>query len=357
MEKTKLATNVTIITDYFEEFFSRNISSPLTVSVYIFGLITGILGPLIAIWYERNCGNRFRTAINQMYATGSWYLLAYTLLVYIPDGIRFAYGPFGEVFCDIHVVTQNMLWPCLLLSFDAMIVLRYVFVFRMKNFAVINDDLLVRVLNFSIFTIATWTSFVRRHSLGRLPLHYYLCSGLDPNEGLGEGSYLALPPKYNAGRVIVVFSFLLHLLMLPKFIHHELTTRRKQRPIRLGTLQPGNGENIPNVGVPSVNNQNDLGFRNKNKTLFGLFTQLIILIFLLALGFVIRSAGRVEPRLINTDEYNWGPLVMLLYGPVAASTWTIIVVIGKNFRLREGAWRKIQRTFRRNQISDQQNGA
>ena len=354
MEKINNSTNITIITDYFEEFFSRNISSPVTVSLYIFGLVTGILGPLIAIWYERNCGNRFRTAINQMYATCSWYLLAYTFLVYIPDGIRFVYGPFGEIYCDIHVVTQNMLWPCLLLSLDTMILLRYAFVFCMKNFAVINDDLIVRVLNMSIFALAIWTSFVRRQSPGRLPMHYYLCTGMDPNEGLGEGSYLALPPKYNAGRIIVVFTFGLHLLMLPKFLYHELTTLRKQRPIRIGTLQPGNGENIPNAGVPTANNQNKFGFHAKNKTLFGLFTQLILLIFLLSICFVIRGFGRVEPRLINTEKYNWGPLVMLLYGPVAAFTSTIIVVFGKNSRLWERAWQKIQRTFKRNKIGVQE---
>ena len=146
--------------------------------------------------------------------------MTYTVLIYIPDGLRFIYGPFGEVFCEIHVLTHNMLWPCLLLSLDSMIVLRYVFVFCMKNFAVINDDLLVRVLNLSILFLGMWASLVRRYTPGRFPLHYYLCTGMDPNKGLGVGTYLASPPKYNAGRLIVVSSFILNMrkaLLAPKF--------------------------------------------------------------------------------------------------------------------------------------------
>ena len=149
-----LKNNTTSELDFYEDFYAANLNSPVTIILFLYGLVTGIAAPISVIWFERNCGNNFRTVLNQMMATASWYCLMYTLLVYIPGGLRFVYGPFGETFCNIHILTKDTLWPGLILTEDVMILLRYIFVFHFKNFGIINDDLVARILNLSIVTIA-----------------------------------------------------------------------------------------------------------------------------------------------------------------------------------------------------------
>ena len=341
--------NITFELDYFEQCYSVNASSPLTVCLFVFGLITGMIGPISVIWFEKNCGNRFRTVLNQMMAIGSWYLLLYTILVYIPDGIRFVYGPLGELFCDFHVVTQNIIWPCLILTEDAMIVLRYILVFHTKNLGVINDDLVATVLNLSILTIAIWTSSVRRFSPGRFPLHYYLCTGKDPNNGHGVGTYLATSPKYNGGRIIMIFSLFLHLLMVPRFLYNKVVTTIKERPTRIGILASQNEQN-PNNPNPRQQNENEQPMiRQESVKLFGLMTQLVALGCLLAIGIGVRKSINVEPNKWNNEDYHWIPLMFLIYAPIAISTSGLALVFSQNSRLRANIRKRMRLFLNRNQ--------
>ena len=330
--------NKSAVLDYFEDFYSYNSYNPHTVLVFMIGIFSGILGPISVIWYERNCGNRFRTVLNQLFATEAWYILFYTLLIYIPDGLRFVIGPFDDLFCDIHVVFQNTMWHCILLTADLMIILRYLFVFRIKNFAIIDDDLLAMSINLSIPIISIWIAIVRRFTPGRLPLYYYLCSGLDPNEGNGNGSYLAKFPKYNVGRIVVVVSFFLHLVMLPRFLHYQLVTRRKDQPVRLGNLEANQSLDSYNKGIRCINRARGTRLRDEHKTLFGLISQFTLLMCLLAFGFAIKSGIGIEPMRFNEEKNHWIPLSMLIYGPVAASSSCIIIVFVKNAQLRQKIW-------------------
>ena len=328
--KRMIEKNITSELDFYHEFYASNLSSPITVVIFIYGIATGIVGPFSIIWFERNCGNRFRTVINQMLATASWYLLFYTLLVYIPDGIRFAYGPYGEFFCDIHIITQNILWPCLILTEDVMIVLRYIFVFYLKNFGIINDDLVARILNLSILTISIWTSVVRRFSPGRLPLHYYLCIGKDPNNGHDIGTYLATSPKYNAGRIITIVSLILHAFMVPRFIYNHIVTKIRERPIRIGRIQQQNQDNSNNPDAIPKNENNQPIFKENSITLFGLFSQLVALGCLLGIGIGIRISSKVEPYKWNDKEHQWIPMSFLIYAPILISNSAIILFFTQN---------------------------
>ena len=334
--------NTTLKIDFYEHFYTSNLHSPLTVFLYLFGLLTGIVGPISVIWFERNCGNRYRTVINQMLATTSWYFLLYTLLIYIPDGIRFVYGPFGELFCDIHVVTQNVLWPCLILTEDVMILLWYIFIFYMKNFGIINDDLIAWVLNLSILLISIWASALRRFSPGRFPLYYYLCTGQDPNDGYGTGHYLTITPKYNAGRIIMVFSLILHLLTVPRLLYNQVYTKMKEKPIRIGIFRSNNEQNSNNQNADPGNGINPLMHQKNNVALFGFMVQLIVLGCLLGFGIGIRNAIKVEPNEWNNENKQWIPLMFLIYAPVAVSVTALTLVFAQNSRLRGWIRRNLQ---------------
>ena len=350
--------NNTITNDYFENFYSTYASSPTTVCVYIVGLVTGILGPISVIWYERNCGNRFRTVINQIFSATHWYLLLYTLLVYLPDGIRFLYGPYGETFCNIHGFIQNVLWASTLLSVDTMLVLRYIFVFHMRNFAVVNDDLLARILNLSIWTISVWGYVVRRLTPGNIGMFYQMCSGMDPNAGIEGGNHLGVLTKYRSVRVIEVVSFALHLIMIPRFLYYRMNTKRNERPITLGTVEVQRAQNSPEGEGALASNQNKtVKPNNKTTSLFGLMSQFTSFAIVSGIGITALFSHVFELGQYNLEEYHWIPLLRLIYCPVIAMISSAIVVFTKNSGVRESLWRKVKSIFTTNQVGVQRRHA
>ena len=335
--------NITIHADYFEGVYSSTSLTPTIVFIYVIGLVIGVLGPISIIWYERNCNNRFRTILNQMFARMAWYLLAYTLLVFVPEGVRLLYGPFDEIYCDFHVVVRNILWIGLLLTLDCILILRYVFIFTLKNFAVISDDVLAKMFNMSILLIAIWASFVKRITPGNPPLNYYLCCGIDPNNGFPEGHFLDTPQKYNTGRIIICVTFLLHLIMIPRILYYQLVTMRHEQPLQLGIL---NRESTPSVAEshirPSSRTKSTIKGLNNSKTILDVATQILFLICVVTLGVLIIISHEVEPKKYNLDDHKYIPITVQIFLPVFTYLALHALLFIQNAAMRQTIWRKVQ---------------
>ena len=166
--------------DYFEELYSNSVLKCVTLGFFFTGVLFGLAFESGIIWYEKSGYHRYRTVINQLFAFVSWIVIAYIILVFIPEGVRYIVGPLDSTFCDIHNFLKNWICSSLLLTFDSIIVLRYIFIFKVNNFAVINDDFVTLLLQMSIAITGFWTSMVNRFSIGKLSLNYFLCSGKDP---------------------------------------------------------------------------------------------------------------------------------------------------------------------------------
>ena len=344
------SSNSTDMLDFFQGVYSNTSFTPITFLVFLTGVIIGIFGPVSIIWYERNCDNRFRTVLNQMFARSAWYLLAYTILVYIPEGARFLHGPYGEIYCDFHVFFRNLLWVGILLTLDCIVVLRYVFVFTLKNFAVICDDVLARFFNLAILLIAIWGSFVKRVTPGNLPISYFLCSGKDPNEDGGDGHYLNTPQKYNTGRIIIAMSFLLHFVLVPRVLYYQLVTVRNQQPLQLGTLE-NEGSNNNSDGAKSTRKRmNTLKSLNNNATILDMATQITFLVSLCLIAIAIINSEHVEPRKMNLDEYKYIPFTIQIYGPFLGFLAIHTILFTRNVAMRQRIWRKVKINFRNNQV-------
>ena len=346
-----LSTNSTILeSDFFQGVYSNTSFSPITFLVFLIGVTIGILGPVSIIWYERNCDNRFRTVLNQLFARSAWYLLAYTILVYIPEGARFIHGPFGEMYCDFHVFLRNILWVATLLTLDCIVIIRYVFIFTLKNFAVICDDVLAMFFNLAILLIAIWGSFVKRVTPGNQPITYFLCTGLDPNENGGDGHFLNTPQKYNTGRIIVAMSFLLHFVLVPRVLYYQLVTVRNQQPIQLGTLENEGSNDDSDGSRPSRKGTNTLKSLNSNRTILDMATQLTFLISLGVIGVAVLNSEIVEPRKMNLDEYKYIPFTILIYGPFTGYLAIHTILFTRNVAMRQRLWRKMKINFKNNQV-------
>ena len=142
--------NVTSENEFFVDLYSNTGLKQLTVTIFFFGAILGLLLECGIIWYEKYGNHPYRTAINQLFSTISWLVISYIVFVYIPDDVRYLIGPLNENFCDVHCFLKNYIFTCIILTLDCIILLRYIFVFKLSNFAIINDDLIARFLQSTV---------------------------------------------------------------------------------------------------------------------------------------------------------------------------------------------------------------
>ena len=95
-------------------------------------------------------------------------------------------------------------------------------------------------LNISITLIAAWVAFLKRFSLGELPLMYYICTGIDPNKGQGPGYYQCTTKKYNASLGVWIFCMIIHIVLGPKIFSFQRKTEKRAEPIELGIFKQPN---------------------------------------------------------------------------------------------------------------------
>ena len=85
--------------------------------------------------------------------------------------------------------------------------LRYIFIFKVSNFAVINDDLLTKFLQMAILGVGLWLAGVKRMSVGRMPLGYYMCTGGDPSNEYGKAAAAKSVRKFDTFGLLVIIPF------------------------------------------------------------------------------------------------------------------------------------------------------
>ena len=345
-----LTPNLTLEIDYFKEVYSDELYTPITAVVFVVGLIIGTFGPISIIWYERNCGNRFRTVINQLFAISAWYMLTHVSLVYIPEGVRFVYGPYGETYCDMLTVLRNILWIGVILTLDIILILRYAFIFVLKNFAVINDDILTRMLSRSILLVAIWAALVKRMAPGKLPLNFYLCCGVNPNDNEKEGDFLGTPQKYNTGRIILISSVILHLIMIPRIMYYQFLTEQNEQPIELGKIEDENTISVSDSQRTSRKTKKGIPSLNKNKAILDMITQITFLLGFVIIGIAIRISDDVEPKNYNLKRYKYIPLTIQIIGPFIAYSLGTVILFKRNSPMRQTIWRRIKSQFGAKQV-------
>ena len=112
--------------------------------------------------------------------------------------------------------------------------------------------MLATVLNLSIALIAIWTSLVKSFTVGEAPLNYYICAGIDPNKGEGEGTYQSHPKKYNASLFLWIGSSILHLVLVTKIFLFQWKSEKKVKPIELGDLGQQRGSGTSDKPIATI---------------------------------------------------------------------------------------------------------
>ena len=342
--------------DYFEELYSNSVLKNITICIFVIGVVLGLTFEFGIIWYEKNGNHRYRTVINQLFSTVSWIVVAYILLVFIPEGVRYVSGPLNSISCDIHNFLKNWICSSLLLTFDCIIILRYIFIFRATNFALINDSFASLVLQMSILLIGFWISFVNRMSIGRMSLNYYLCNGKHPGSEHSEfrpkmnnSTHEILQNTTNANDVaykkldttsmVGLISFIIHIVLLSKISLYQRKIKRETENIQLGSMHPlPNSKDSNNIGT---------GLRVSNaKGMADLFTLSLSFMFLSFYSCILTIMHwYLEPAELNSYRYRW----IVYWNQILGVSVSIIGIAGsyflRNSSVTKAIWRNIKNSF------------
>ena len=139
-------------------FISIDISEknvPLVFSLIVSTLVVIFAPPLLfaIIWFERFGSDKKRTLLNMFVYMNCWTIIVFSLLGQVPEIVIYTFGPLPHTFCYIHTLVRQSIFFSILMYIDAIIVFRYVYIFKLKNPAAFRDD-------FWCFLVSLWIYLV-----------------------------------------------------------------------------------------------------------------------------------------------------------------------------------------------------
>ena len=324
--------------DYFEKLFTSDLLKVANIATFFVASITGLLLLGGIIWYEKNGRFRYRTVVNQLFSTFAWTLVWGILLIYIPVGIRHMTGPLSETFCYIFAPLRYFLLNCVLLTFNAITLVRYIFIFKMRNFAVINDDFVTRCLVLSILVMSGWSTIVTELSPGEPRFQYFICAGMDPNQNKGDTYYQNQPREVQTMPLIILGSVILHIIVNTNIYFYERAEKQNNAPIQLGTLNHENGDTKVDKTVQQT-------ISTGNKSLVDFATQILFLVHIMVVGTIELISNVLELSIFNDDKYAGLLLFYKVVGPYGPVPPILTLMIGlayywRNDSLRDFLFRK-----------------
>ena len=306
--------------DYFEKLFSYSAIKVASLVAFFIASISGLILLFGIVYYERHGRFRYRTVTNQLLSTVAWIGIWFILLIYIPDAIRQMAGPLNKSFCNAHVLLKRFLMNCFLLTLDAIILFRYLFIFRMPNFAIVNDEAVTRCVNISIVMLSAWAVNVFDMSPGDLQFVDFICAGLDPTENKHDIKHQDdKPTKTNILGLIVVVSVVLHVFVNIKiFIYEKNDQSQNAQNIELGTFRnkdvDGEKKDYRTKSNPSENLQNRLFHKGMvdASTLILFCVNSILMAAQLLMRVLLNDLGL---SIFNEDKHYWYLLCFKIFGP------------------------------------------
>ena len=336
--------NPTIENDFFKELYSDSGLKRATVAIFYTGALFGLILEFGIIWYERGGGNqRYRTTINQLFSTLSWIVVSYIIFVYIPEGIRFQAGPQNTTFCHLQTFLKNFFPASFVLTLDSIILLRYIFIFKISNFAVINDDFIARFIQITVLLLSVWIAVVNKLSIGRMPLSYFLCSGEDPSQGQVGNSPDIIIRKFETLGLLVVASLMFNVCVTIKIFLYQRKMEQSTQNIELGRMIPSRND-VPHIAQAAPNQRNVKS--NVPKSMVDLTTQILCLLFQGTFVAIALVRYGIEPLALNKYEHRWMTYYMQIIGPAIAILGISIIYYIKNNSVPKAIWRSINEKIR-----------
>lgn len=131
MDANITAINQTEIS--FDFIFQNNLIKYLAVPLAF--VVTLLFCSLCAgiIWYEQYGSDLKRILINRLVSSFAWIALHGHMLIVFPDLVLYSYRPLPVWFCYLNILIRNAMVVNAFLLLDAIIIVRYVFIFWLKD--------------------------------------------------------------------------------------------------------------------------------------------------------------------------------------------------------------------------------
>ena len=319
--------------DFFKELYSDTGLKRITIAFFFLGSVLIVILESGIIWYERNGNHNYRTVFNQLFATISWIAIGYTLLAFVPQGIRYLVGPLNDTWCGIHIFIKHFFFCCFLLASNCVIGLRYLFIFKWKQVSVFDDDLITFFLQLSILVLSFWMTLAKLTTTRKMPLNYFICTGKKPTE-----------PREIASGLLVILSVLLHIFVFIKIFVHQRQLEKRTQNIELGRMNNSTEEN--NIfgqqrRLAWVNSQQNRAskFSNMPKSMADLTTQLLCLTFLLVAIIIHFMMNKTDPADLNKYQNRWIVYFNQLITFAIGASGICIQYYVRNSAMRTFLWR------------------
>ena len=146
-----------------------------------------------------------RTLMNKNLSSLFWSGIQYFVLCQYSDVFQFIFGPFSEQYCILQAALKTCLKHQILMYFDMGLIVRYIFVFRLKNPSAIYDEFWNWFIRFVVVSASYILTIVIYFLPMKKPLNFYLCAHLDPTPDL------ELPERLHG--TLEIISLCMHLLV------------------------------------------------------------------------------------------------------------------------------------------------
>jgi len=112
----------------------------ITIVIQVFLIILNVHIFYSIIWYERYGTDNKRTIVNKFVSGICWTGICWNLTVQVIIIIRFWLGPFNYYACFWYILSRRTLTTVGVMLMNAITIIRYIFIFWLKNPAIFNDD-------------------------------------------------------------------------------------------------------------------------------------------------------------------------------------------------------------------------
>ena len=221
-QNNSLCSENQIANNFYNLELEHNPFKHIFVIISILIIVVTVVVTTLIIWYEKFGSDKKRTIINQLVSLICWNLIYWCLFIQGAGIARFLYGPFNQTFCFWLVILRRTITTKIIILFDAITTIRFIFIFVLQNPGAFNDDFWSLFLNIWITGMCFVVQFVNA-SLPKLTLFQYtICVGQPPLKSIN--SVVA-----NFG--LEIFSLLLQIILY-SFINklvQELLNRKKSK--------------------------------------------------------------------------------------------------------------------------------
>ena len=329
--------------DFFSEMYSNTGLKQFTIAIFFLGTFLGLLSMSGIIWYERRGNHRYRTVVNQLVSMLAWIVVLYISFVYIPEGVRYLIGPLNETYCEVYIFLKNVLFFGAVLALDCICILRYAFIFKLTNFAVVNDDLIAKFLGQCVVFVSVWLYMVKKMSSRKRLLHYCMCAGKDPMYPYEKSEPKTMPGMYFT-IILICISVILHVFVFTKIFLYQRKIEQDKENIEIGRINTSEGDRQKPKEAWS-NKQPKRPTNFLSQSILDFTTQLLCIMYLVAVSILQGMMSSIEPSQLNDYNNRWYVYFLQIIGVAVAIHVISCVYYAKNKLVSQAIWRRIKERY------------